>query len=833
MDDSDDGLGTNVEQIGHLNLGGAMHPVVLTDGRIMFSSSESQGLRVGEQWGLWTINPDGTGWNPLFSPFIGGSTSLHFHTQLSNGDGVVEKYYAGGTTQGFGTFIRFSTTTPYGEALFGPAYTEDPRNMTRARKDNVRNRYQKFPFSPRGMRIVTEFCTHDDVAPDNAQSDMGKVTHPSGAPDNHLLCVWATPGQGSDKAERGNPHGFDSGIYLIRNGEPVEHPDDMLRVKDDPAYQEMWPRALVPYSRIYGIEEPGRPDPIRNDGKTSPHLPEGTPFGIVGTSSLYKRESFPDGVVPEGSVTAGPRYGNDPAKIIREIGGVYRDEGTPNWTTQGSDAGYYTNDDIWGIRIVALEPVTRVGNEPQHFGLASGGNGVGPFAAERLRILGEFPVRKFDKDGRQPVDPDGNPDTSFLAKIPADLAWTFQTIDKNGLMLNMAQTWHQVRPGELRNDCGGCHAHSQKPTDFNLTAAAKADYQPFDLTKQVPLFATKAQDQSGKQWDPEQKTGVRYAAAGVVSVEYHRDVKPIFQRSCVACHSRQRPDAAANGLVLDDEEPTRAEGYGHPLPTTYVRLAFDNEAKFGPKPVGRQWNYRQQMSRYVRAMQARRSMLVWKVFGRRLDGFHNDDLPTERVAGDPGTLEWRGAPVETTSENLRIADLDFTGSVMPPPEAVAGTYKDAGGNTIKVEPLSDEDRLTIARWIDLGCPIDLDYDPAQPERRGYGWMCDDQRPTLSLTYPRAGENASLERILVGAHDYDSGLDERSLSVTADFEIDGAKPGEELAGKLKPRGDGVWELTLDEPVAVLAQGRLVVSVKDRSGNITRIERTIRVGPVVAK
>ncbi|MCU0880183.1 MAG: hypothetical protein MUF06_20615, partial [Pirellulaceae bacterium] len=33
--------GTNIEKIGHLNIAGALHPVVLTDGRIMFSSLES------------------------------------------------------------------------------------------------------------------------------------------------------------------------------------------------------------------------------------------------------------------------------------------------------------------------------------------------------------------------------------------------------------------------------------------------------------------------------------------------------------------------------------------------------------------------------------------------------------------------------------------------------------------------------------------------------------------------------------------------------------------------------------------------------------------------
>lgn len=76
-----------------------------------------------------------------------------------------------------------------------------------------------------------------------------------------------------------------------------------------------------------------------------------------------------------------------------------------------------------------------------------------------------IPVRKFAGEN-QPLDPDGNPDTSFLAKIPADVAFTFQTIDKRGMVLNMSQTWHQLRPGEIRTNCGGCHAHSQKPTHF-------------------------------------------------------------------------------------------------------------------------------------------------------------------------------------------------------------------------------------------------------------------------------------------------------------------------------------------------------------------------------
>src|SRR5205823_11091986 len=133
------------------------------------------------------------------------------------------------------------------------------------------------------------------------------------------------------------------------------------------------------------------------------------------------------------------------------------------------------------------------------------------------------PVRKVGKDGKQPLDPDGNPDTSFLVKIPADTAFTFQTIDKDGMVLNMAQTWHQLRPGEIRNDCGGCHAHSQKPTLFKDTAAGEAKYSVFDAVTQTPLLTAKQHDQSGKQWDVKDETGLRYAT-GPTDVEFYRPV---------------------------------------------------------------------------------------------------------------------------------------------------------------------------------------------------------------------------------------------------------------------------------------------------------------------
>jgi hypothetical protein len=791
MDDD----GKNVEKIGHINIGSALHPVILKDGRIIFSSLESQGIHGSIAWGIWAIRPDGTRWAPIISALYGSGGAddgFHFQTQLSDGAIVIELYY-NQNTLGFGTYFKLPPSAPDGVPQFGPA--DNPARVTKEHGWEIPKLFMRgrgtlrMPFEPYGLEVLTRF-THgtDRPAPlsdlKNPKSPrVGKLTHPCGAPDNHLLTVWS-PGS-MPSANRGPiPYNdpLDAGLYLIKGGKTVDEPGQMLLIKNDPKYNEQWPRPLVPYKRIYGVAEPKLLPPMANDGKLSRHLPEGAPFGLVGSSSLYKRESFPRGRVAKGSVTAT----GDPYNAFS-----YSMSPPYNWGGQGADAGLYSNSDIHAVRILAMEPASMpvAGRFYNH-------------AHERLRILGEIPVRKFSSSsplprgrGRgvggegavQPLDPDGNPDTSFLAKIPADVAFTFQTIDKDGMVLNMAQTWHQLRPGEIRNDCGGCHAHSQQPTPFEKTAAAKKDYPIFDLTKHTPLLTGKQNDKSGRHWDKEDQTGLRFEK-GVKDVEYHRDVKPILKRSCVACHSGKL-DKPAGKLVLDDdsmvEGPRWDLGNAGRVPATYNTLAGNYLGA----------------TRYVRGFQSRRSLLIWKIFGKRLDGF-----PKEPAKG---------------KEHLHkqiLARGDFTGSIMPPPKAV-----ESG----KVAALSDEDRRTLIRWIDLGCPVDLTCDPDKPKDRGSGWMFDDQRPTLTLTYPRRVVNSGLSRILVGMHDYNTGLDKTSFRVVADFPVDGIRAGENLAEKFKTVSDGVLEMKLSSPIRELAAGTLTVSVKDKQGNRSEIVRRFSV------
>ena len=813
MDDRDTSIGIdddpqNLEKIGHLNLAGALHPIVLKDGRVMYSTLESEGIRNEISWGIWTIHPDGTQWNPLVSAFdtTSAPNGFHFQTQLSDGSIVFEEYY-NQNNSGFGAYLKMPPSPEEGYAPFGPGYMDDERNAAwrYGRHYNGKPRWNKMPFTPTGSISLTPF-THGREGPadpsrlnDESSPAVGKFTHPSGAPDNHLLTAYS-PGPVNHQYEH-KPN-VDSGIYIIKHGAVIEEPAAMRMIKNDPRYNECWPRALVPYERIYGIVEPKNLPSLANDGQTSKHLPEGTPFGLVGTSSFLKRESFPNGKVHEGTVTAAFPGGDDPFQGL-EAFSSHGHSSTLNWNHQGADAGLYSNEDVHAVRILAMEPTTDRRGADEHRRYRS-------HAGERLRILGEIPLRKFE-DGKQPLDPDGNPDTSILAKIPADVGFTFQTLDKKGMVLNMAQTWHQLRPGEMRVDCGGCHAHSQKPTDFKLTAAAKPDAKVWNLINETPILTSPDKDESKTQWDAENDSGLRFVENGPLNVEYYRDIKPIFQRSCVACHSGDTPAAKLN---LDaDDEGVDVKFVG-PMPGTYYRLAMDDEAKFGTKPSGwPSWGF-PNASRYVRMFQSRRSLLTWKIHGERLDGFKNDDLPSPVSPEYPDQLHWHGKPVDL-EPNRRIYDLDYVGTPMPPPEAVK-----AG----KVQPLSDEDRRTIVRWIDLGCPIDFDHG----KEISRGWMLDDQRPTLTLTHPKRGNNTMLTQIMVGLWDYGTGLKPGSMSVTASFPIDGLPAGTNLAAYMEPASQGVYVYNLRTPITTLKTGDIHLSISDNQGNVTDLTRTFKVG-----
>ncbi len=87
-----DANGDNVEAIAPMSISSALHPTILKNGELMFSSHEAQGLRDQRMWGIWGIQPDGRAWRPIVSAFH-DARAFHFMTQASDGRIVVVDYY--------------------------------------------------------------------------------------------------------------------------------------------------------------------------------------------------------------------------------------------------------------------------------------------------------------------------------------------------------------------------------------------------------------------------------------------------------------------------------------------------------------------------------------------------------------------------------------------------------------------------------------------------------------------------------------------------------------------------------------------------------------------
>src|SRR5262249_4823592 len=157
-----------------------------------------------------------------------------------------EEYY-NQNNSGFGAYIKLPPSPPRGYPAFGPAFMNDPRHRPwrYGRYDNGRPRWYTMPFLPADSVSLTPF-THGLEGPadpsilgDPNSPKVGKFTPPSAAPDNHLLTVYS-PGPVNHQYTF-LPQ-LDGGIYLIKNGEVVEQPARMRLIKNDPEYNESWPR---------------------------------------------------------------------------------------------------------------------------------------------------------------------------------------------------------------------------------------------------------------------------------------------------------------------------------------------------------------------------------------------------------------------------------------------------------------------------------------------------------------------------------------------------------------------------------------------------------------
>lgn len=114
--------------------------------------------------------------------------------------------------------------------------------------------------------------------------------------------------------------------------------------------------------------------------------------------------------------------------------------------------------------------------------------------------------------GTVPVEADGS--ASF--EVPALRALYFVALDEEGLAVKRMQSYTMVMPGETQG-CVGCH----EPRTQNINATG--DHDTFTAMTRPPI-----------RIEP---------VPGVPDVfDYPRDIQPIWDRHCVACHSAEKPE---------------------------------------------------------------------------------------------------------------------------------------------------------------------------------------------------------------------------------------------------------------------------------------------------
>lgn len=716
--------GDNLEWLGHRAMGQQLHPAMLSNGKVVYTSQDTMLQRSNNNdYSLFTINPDGS------DPFIfAGKTdathfSYHYVTQLSDGDAVVTLYYDN-NNGGMGSLQRFPAD-PAGPDFEHHNY--DPgvwKSGNQLHPFARRGEYRLTPEAPAGDQAADPYVDSGDYwrHPVDGRTVMmnGKFTHPSGAPDNGLLTTY-TIGSSSTMGkyyvslqDTLAQIGKDAGIWLFPlapNGtDPIGHvAEDGLLVVDHPDYHEIMPRAVVPYSRIHGKPQPDAVARNDNLGLEDPRLPAGAPWGLTGASSLYDRET---------------RALNGTPWNAKDGGGFHSGRTYQNLLVQGGELAIFDNEEIAGIRVSLPIPQT-----PNGFS-GSREQWAGKAQNHHLRILGEFPVRKPGV-----TDGQGNPDTSFIVRIPADTPFLFQTIDKHGMALDIETTSRTVGRGEQQL-CVGCHVHTRDGLDPEQSFAKLDTGAPFgDFTRHsAPLFA--GVDAQGR---------VQVAAAEAVypelpgisarrslGVDWENGIGEIVQQRCASCHAEGKPAQQLTGLRLDGDTRT----YDLLTRNAYVREdgvkinhatrpgdGLTDLDQPGTDRITRHYSCCT-VSRWLAMNSARSSMLIWALYGERLDG------------RDPAT----GLPPVNSGVPVDPQGREFP-EIWPKVDEHAGYVAD----------MPEREKRLLARWVDMGAPLTNVHD-------------DLVRPVLTVTPVLSG--GYISQVLVGLWD-DSPLDYSRFRVLAD------------------------------------------------------------------
>jgi len=220
----------------------------------------------------------------------------------------------------------------------------------------------------------------------------------------------------------------------------------------------------------------------------------------------------------------------------------------PNATNLKKETGTLVLDDVYhgrnmkGIERGSIKKLLVLEFLPLSINISNGSEPTGSFAHNPEHILGTVPV-----------EPDGS--ASF--EVPALRAVFLAALDENDIAVKRMQSFLTVQPGEV-SGCVGCHEkRMQTPVTSRRRSMAM---------KRAPSKITPIKD-------------IPYV------FDYPRDIQPILDRHCVACHGYEKTEKGgpfSGGYILTgDHGPMYSHSYSY-LGWRQVRMGSNmgNNAPF-------------------------------------------------------------------------------------------------------------------------------------------------------------------------------------------------------------------------------------------------------------
>ena len=490
-----DGTGNNARRIGPQDRDGSLHPIVMSDGRVLFSTwqlshnaahrgSIGKGIPSAQDNHFWVASIDHTGghWNAVFGKHgkqvrsherIHSMKALHFFAEMANGWLCTTNYYRKNNL-GSGNIICWEREN-IGIEGRGPSEESDPGLI----------------FTPRNMISAFLWASSSDSVSgkfEGEETRKGKVRDPAALPGNQMLLTYAkglcsgATGTTANLAFQDDPIGCDTGIYKTTKI-PSEHSNDLVKIVDLPEWHEFMAKVAEPYSYIYNIEKPKIPE-IQRDSQDR---------------CLFASSSA----------------------IVGEVDHVVEHEfnaKNPPCATQGCKVREIPMSMVKALRFWEVMPNTDKNVQKARLRSTIG---------HRLKLLGDV----------APLA-----DGSIAVELPCETPFVLAGVDKDGHTILRDQIPQALRTGEIRT-CRGCHMHSKPGPKFEGTLASKFENVPALGKGIVPII----------------KNGtITEISSAPILLEYKKDVYPILQNRCASCHSGLnaadglRLDIPGTGLAKED-----------------------------------------------------------------------------------------------------------------------------------------------------------------------------------------------------------------------------------------------------------------------------------------